>query len=162
MTDCKRNALSVQPNQRTLPRQVCSAGAVKAPRTSSGCQGPPGQDSPLDEPLPDAEAHALQLGGAAPVLLQDTRARPQRQPRPLPAGPGAAPAPLTPSPCSAARYSPATISLCSSRNSASSAIAGAAAPSGRARTPAGNPGRGPAVPAGPGKLWESGSQVKAL
>lgn len=44
---------------------------MKAPR-SSGYQG---WHSPLDEPLSDAEAHALQLGGAAPVLLQDTRRR---------------------------------------------------------------------------------------
>lgn len=95
--------------------------------------------------------------------------RPQRQPRPLPHGPGAAPAPLTPSPCSAARYSPATISPCSSRNSASSAITGAAAPSGRARTPAGAPGRdGAAQQCRPGRLspprkrWEKGCSVKAL
>lgn len=50
----------------------------------------PGRDSPLDEPLPDAEAHALQLGGAAPVLLQDTRRRsvsPGRC-RAAPGGPG--------------------------------------------------------------------------
>lgn len=90
-------------------------------RSAAGARGS-GGDSPFDQPLPDAEAHALQLGGAAPVLLQDTRRR--RRVTPAAAGrlPGAAPAPLTPSPCSAARYSPATISLCSSRNSASSAI----------------------------------------
>jgi len=80
-----------------------------------------GGDSPLDQPLPHAEAHALQLGGAAAVLLQDTRRRRFTRGR-CRAGPQAAPAPLTPSPCSAARYSPATISLCSSRNRASSAI----------------------------------------
>lgn len=45
-----------------------------------------------------------------------------RRYRAHPPPPRAAPAPLTPSPCSAARYSPATISLCSSRKSASSAI----------------------------------------
>lgn len=84
-------------------------------------------------------------------------------------GPGAAPASLTPSPCSAARYSPATISLCSSRNSASSAITGAAAPSGRARTPAGAPGRDRAAQqcrpgrfSPPGKRREKGCRVKAL
>lgn len=46
----------------------------KSPKDEQRLPGP-GGDSPLDEPLPDAEAHALQLGGAAPVLLQDTRRR---------------------------------------------------------------------------------------
>lgn len=43
------------------------------PRRRTGWGGGSGGDSPLDQPLPDAEAHALQLGSAAAVLLQDTR-----------------------------------------------------------------------------------------
>lgn len=54
--------------------------------------------------------------------IRDTRRRRSVSPGRCRAAPSAAPAPLTPSPCSAARYSPATISLCSSRKSASSAI----------------------------------------